>query len=98
MFYFLILTTAIGSGIGAAAVFKRFNTTTAPFEDIFNLTGGEFNSPITLLIIGDSGPGASTLGLQLLYRQLSAGRSCGLLTYDSFPSEIQKRMGDMAGT
>lgn len=48
-----------------------------------------------MLIIGDSGSGASTLGLQLLYRQLSAGRSCGLLTYDSFPSEIQKRMRDM---
>lgn len=49
----------------------------------------------TLMIASDSGGGSTTMGLQLLYRELSKGKFCGLLSYDAFPSEISRRMRDM---
>lgn len=71
---------------------KKFSDTDAPFDEFFKIAGGEFEQPAALLIIGDTGAGTSTLGLELVHRQLSAGKPCGLLTYDAFPSEVQKKM------
>ncbi len=92
LFYYMLVALGVGSG---AAVLKMFSTTSAPFDEFFTLTGGEFTPPASLLIVGDSGSGTSTLGLELIYRQLSAGRNCGILIYDSFPSEVQRRMNAM---
>ena len=92
LFYYALVALAIGSGV---AILKIFSMTTGPFEEFFKLTGGEFTPPASFLIIGDSGSGTSLLGLELIYRELSAGRSCGILTYDSFPSDIQRKMKKM---
>ena len=94
-FYFAIAALALGGGLGTAVFLKRFNSTTGPFEDLFKLTGGEMQPATTLMITSDSGGGSTTLGLQLLYRELSKGKFCGLLSYDAFPSEISRRMRDM---
>ncbi len=94
-FYFIVAALAIGGGLGATVVLRRFNTTTAPFEDLFKLTGGEIQPPVSLMIAGDAGAGSTTLGLQLLFRDLVAGKACGLLSYDSFPSEVKRKMRDM---
>ncbi|HZC81589.1 MAG TPA: RAD55 family ATPase, partial [Nitrospiraceae bacterium] len=90
--YFAMAALALGSGGAATVLVKRFSRTDAPFDDLFKLTGGEFQSPASLLIIGDAGAGTTTLGLQLIHRQLAAGKQCGLLTYDAFPSEVERKM------
>ncbi len=90
--YFLVAAALAGSGLTGTFAVRRFNKTTAPFDEFFNLTGGEFQPPATLLITGDPGAGTTTLGLQLLHRQLAGGKYCGLLTYDAFPSEVQLKM------
>jgi len=94
-FYYAIIALAIGGGLGTTVFLKRFNETTRPFDDLFKLTGGELQPPMSLMLAGNAGAGASTLGLQLLYRDLKAGKPCGLLSYDAFPSEVQKRMRGM---
>ena len=91
-FYFGLVGLALASGLAGLVFLKRFNKSNAPFERLFQLTGGEVEPPATLMIIGDPGAGASTLGLQLAYQDLLAGRSVGLLSYDAFPSEIQKKL------
>ncbi len=93
--YFALAALLAGSSLGAVLVLKRFNATDAPFEEFFPLVGGEFQTPATILIIGDPGAGTTTLGLQIINHQLAAGKYCGLLTYDAFPSEIQKKMQGM---
>jgi KaiC/GvpD/RAD55 family RecA-like ATPase len=35
------------------------------------------------------------MALQLLYRDLSRGKFCGLLSYDAFPAEVSRKMRDM---
>jgi len=94
-FYYAIIALAIGGGLGTTVFLKRFNETTRPFDDLFKLTGGELQPPMSLMLAGNAGAGTSTLGLQLLYRDLKAGKPCGLLSYDAFPSEVQKRMKGM---
>ncbi len=94
-FYYLIATVAVGGGFGVIVFLKRFNSTTGPFDDLFKLTGGELRPPATLMIMSDSGAGSTTMGLQLLYRDLKRGKFCGLLSYDAFPSEITRRMRNM---
>src|SRR6266516_2098028 len=47
---------------------------------------GEMQPPATLMIVSDSGAGSTTMALQLLYRDLSRGKFCGLLSYDAFPA------------
>lgn len=94
-FYFLVAALAIGGGLGTGVFFKRFNSTNGPFDDLFKLTGGEVQPPATLMILSDSGAGSTTMALQLLYRDLSRGNYCGLLSYDAFPAEITRRMRDM---
>ncbi len=94
-FYFALIALAIGGGLGTTVFLKRFNETTRPFDDLFKLTGGELQPPMSLMLAGNAGAGTSTLGLQLLYRDLKAGKPCGLLSYDAFPSEVQKRMKGM---
>ena len=94
-FYFAIAALALGGGLGTSIFLKRFNSTTGPFDDLFKLTGGEMQPPATLMIASDSGAGSTTMALQLLYRDLSKGKYCGLLSYDAFPTEIGRRMRDM---
>lgn len=94
-FYFMIAALAMGGALGTTVFFKRFNSTTGPFDDLFKLTGGEMQPPATLMISSDSGAGSTTMALQLLYRDLSRGKFCGLLSYDAFPAEISRRMRDM---
>lgn len=90
-----MVALAIGSGGATTVIVRKFNATDAPFDELFKLTGGEFQPPATVLIIGDPGAGTTTLGLQLIHQQLIAGKYCGLLTYDAFPSEVQKKMQEM---
>ena len=97
LFYFaLAVLSTIGSIITIVVASRmavgRFGVTTAPFEEFFTLTGGQLQPPATLLIIGDPGSGTTTLGLQLICRELLGGKWCGVLTYDSFPSEVQRTM------
>jgi len=94
-FYYIIAALAIGGSLGTTVFLKRFNSTTGPFDDLFKLTGGEMQPPATLMIASDSGAGSTTMALQLLYRDLSKGKYCGLLSYDAFPAEISRRMRDM---
>jgi KaiC/GvpD/RAD55 family RecA-like ATPase len=94
-FYYVIAALAIGGSLGTTVFLKRFNSTTGPFDDLFRLTGGEMQPATTLMIASDSGAGSSTMGLQLLYRELAKGKFGGLLSYDAFPAEISRRMRDM---
>jgi KaiC/GvpD/RAD55 family RecA-like ATPase len=94
-FYYGIIALAVGGGLGTTVFLKRFNKTTTPFDELFKLTGGELQPPMSLMLTGNAGAGTSTLGLQLLYRDLKAGKWCGLLSYDAFPSEVQRRMSGM---
>lgn len=94
-FYYAIAAIALGGSLGTTVFLKRFNSTTGPFDDLFKLTGGEMQPPATLMIASDSGGGSTTMALQLLYRDLSKGKSCGLLSYDAFPAEVGRRMRDM---
>ena len=94
-FFYAVIALAIGGGLGTTVFLKRFNETTRPFDDLFKLTGGELQPPMSLMLAGNAGAGTSTLGLQLLYRDLKAGKPCGLLSYDAFPFEVQKRMKGM---
>jgi KaiC/GvpD/RAD55 family RecA-like ATPase len=94
-FYYVIAVLALGGSLGTTVFLKRFNSTTGPFDDLFKLTGGEMQPPATLMIVSDSGAGSTTMALQLLYRDLSRGKSCGLLSYDAFPAEVSRRMRDM---
>jgi KaiC/GvpD/RAD55 family RecA-like ATPase len=93
--YYIIAALALGGSLGTTLFFKSFNSTTGPFDDLFKLTGGEMPSPGSLMIVSDSGAGSTTMALQLLYRDLSRGKCCGLLSYDAFSSEIIKRMRGM---
>ena len=94
-FYYLIAALALGGSLGTTIFLKRFNSSTGPFDDLFKLTGGEMQPPATLMIASDSGAGSTTMALQLLYRDLSKEKFCGLLSYDAFPAEIGRRMRDM---
>ena len=94
-FYYAIAALALGGSLGTTVFLKRFNSTTGPFDDLFKLTGGEMQPPATLMIASDSGAGSTTMALELLWRDLSKGKFCGLLSYDAFPAEISKRMRDM---
>ncbi len=94
-FYYAIAALALGGGLGTGVFLKRFNSTTGSFDDLFKLTGGEMQPPTTLMIMSDSGAGSTTMALQLLYRSLSKGKLCGLLSYDAFPAEVTRRMRDM---
>jgi KaiC/GvpD/RAD55 family RecA-like ATPase len=94
-FYYVIAALALGGSLGTTVFLKRFNSTTGPFDDLFKLTGGEMRPPATLMLVSDSGAGSTTMALQMLYRDLSKGKSCGLLSYDAFPTEVGRRMRDM---
>lgn len=95
LYSFLIMIGAAGAGLMGVVMLKRLNSATAPFETFYNLIGGELQPPKTLLILGDPGAGTTTLGLELLHHRLVRGGSCGLLTYDAFPSELLTRMRKM---
>ena len=94
-FYYAIAAIALGGSLGTTVFLKRFNSTTGPFDDLFKLTGGEMQPPTTLMVVSDSGAGSTTMALQLLYRDLSRGKFCGLLSYDAFPAEVSRKMRDM---
>jgi KaiC/GvpD/RAD55 family RecA-like ATPase len=95
LYYFIIAALAAGSGSSGVLLLRRYNTVEEPFDEFFTLTGGEFTPATTLLIMGDAGSGVSTLALELTYRQLGKGNRCGLLSYDSPPSEIEAAMRRM---
>jgi len=95
LFYFMVVAGIVGGGLTSALLFRRFNSADAPFEELYSMTGGEFQPPTTLMVRGESGSGTSTLGLQLVYEGLQSGRSAVILTYDSFPAEIQRQMKGM---
>ena len=95
LFYFIIVAGILGSGLIGSLIFRRFNSTDAPFDDLYSITGGQFQPPTTLMIRGESGSGTTILGLQLVYEGLRSGRSGVILTYDSFPAEIQRQMKGM---
>ena len=94
-FYFAIAALALGGGLGATVVARQFNKVRTPFDDLFKLTGGAIQAPSAVMISGDSGSGTTTMALQLLHKDLVAGKYCGLLSYDAFPAEIKRRMRDM---
>ena len=94
-FYYILGTIGLAGSLSTFVFLRKFNTKRVAFDNLFKLTGGELRAPASLLIIGDPGAGSSTLGLQLLYRDLVAGKYCGLLSYDGFPAEIKRKMRDM---
>src|SRR3989442_2124942 len=65
-FYFALIALTIGGGLGTTVFLKRLNETTRPFDDLFKLSGGELQPPMSLMLAGNAGAGTSTLGLQLL--------------------------------
>src|SRR5256886_2246451 len=65
LFYFIVVAGIVGGGLTSALLFRRFNSADGPFEELYSITGGEFQPPTTLMIRGESGSGTSTLGLQL---------------------------------
>jgi KaiC/GvpD/RAD55 family RecA-like ATPase len=93
--YLLIASLVIAAGVTGTLVFRKFNTTDAPFDQLFKLTGGELQPPTTLMIQEDPSTGANTLALQLINRELAAGRSCGIISYTSFPTAIAGKMREM---
>jgi len=93
--YFALAALAIGGGLGATVVARQFNKVKTPFDDLFKLTGGAIQAPSAVMISGDSGSGTTTMALQLLHKDLVAGKYCGLLSYDAFPAEVKRRMRDM---
>jgi archaeal flagellar protein FlaH len=95
LYYFLLVAGIVAAGLGGTLVFRRLNSTDGSFDELYSLTGGQFQPPTTLMIRGESGSGATTLGLELVFKALQAGRSAVILTYDSFPSEIQRQMMGM---
>jgi len=92
LFYFILAAVLLGAGATGGLLFMRFNKMDAPFSELSKLMGGEFQQPTTLMIRGESGSGTTMIGLQLIYQQLMQGKHCAILTYNSFPSEIQKKM------
>ncbi|MBO0888410.1 hypothetical protein J2P12_04845, partial [Candidatus Bathyarchaeota archaeon] len=95
LFYFLLVAGVVGGGLAGTLLFRRLNSTDAPFEELYAMTGGQFQPPTSLMIRGESGSGTTMLGLQLLHENLEAGKSAVILTYDSFPSELQRQMKGM---
>src|SRR2546426_1230386 len=93
LYWFLVSALAIGSGGSGLVLLRRFNVTQAPFDELFNLTGGEFAPSTSLMILGETaGSGTTTLSLQLIHRHLSSGKPAALIEYDAFPSETQRVM------
>ncbi|HZY93771.1 MAG TPA: hypothetical protein VFE98_02795 [Candidatus Bathyarchaeia archaeon] len=70
-FWFFVAALIAGSGGAGLLLVRRFNTGQGSFDELFKLTGGEFSPSTTLLILGDTGSGTTTLSLELMYRQLS---------------------------
>jgi KaiC/GvpD/RAD55 family RecA-like ATPase len=95
LFYFIIVAGIVASGLMGSLIFRRFSSTYAPFDKLYSITGGQFQPPTTLMIRGESGSGTTMLGLQLVYEGLQSGKSAVILTYDSFPTEIQRQMKGM---
>jgi len=92
LYYFILTAVAIGSGGSGLVLLRRINPTHGGFDEFFNLTGGELSPGTTLLVLGDPGSGTSTLGLEIIHRQLIGGKPCGMLAYEAFPSEIARAM------
>jgi KaiC/GvpD/RAD55 family RecA-like ATPase len=93
LYYFLIAAVAIGSGGSGLVLLRRINSIHGNFDDeFFKLTGGDFAPGTTILLMGDPGSGTSTLSQAIIHHQLTLGRYCGLLTYDSFPAEVTRAM------
>jgi KaiC/GvpD/RAD55 family RecA-like ATPase len=93
LYWFLVTAIAVGSGGSGLLLLRRFNMTQAPFDELFNLTGGEFSPSTSLMILGETaGAGTTTLSLELIHRHLSSGKPAALIEYDGFPSETQRVM------
>ncbi len=95
LYLFGLVTLVLGAGGSSLLVLRRFNTTRQPFEELYKLTGGELSPATVLLVLGEPGSGTSVLGLELVHQQLQMGRPCGILAYDTFPTEIQRTMKNM---
>jgi KaiC/GvpD/RAD55 family RecA-like ATPase len=58
------------------------------------MMGGPLPRGASILLLGDAGSGKTILSYQLLHDELESGRLCALLSYDSFPEDVQARMTD----
>jgi KaiC/GvpD/RAD55 family RecA-like ATPase len=67
-------------------------SSTVPFREFYALFGGSLPEASSILISGDPGSGKTTLAQQILYDELSRSKSCIIITYDTFPSNIIERM------
>jgi KaiC/GvpD/RAD55 family RecA-like ATPase len=92
LYWFILAALAIGGGSSGLVLLRKFNMTDQPFDTFFQYTGGAISPSTVLLIEGDAGAGTTTLSLQLIYHQLQSGKPAGLLTYDSFPTQILRNM------
>ena len=92
LLYFVLAAVLVGAGATGGLLFMQLNKMDAPFSELSKLMGGEFQPPTTLMIRGESGSGTTMIGLELIYQQLMQGKHCAILTYNSSPSEIQKKM------
>src|SRR5213593_4592867 len=61
LFYFIVVAGIVGGGLTSALLFRRFNSADGPFEELYSMTGGEFQPPTTLMVRGESGSGTSKL-------------------------------------
>ncbi len=64
-----------------------------PFKGFYDLIGGSLPDSSSVLISGDPGSGKSTLAQQIICDELNRSKPCIIVTYDTFPSTIQERMG-----
>src|SRR5256885_11409402 len=89
LFYFRVVAGTLRARATPALTFTRYNSPHPPLPELCTFAGGEVQPPTSFMVQGESGSGTTTLGLQLVYESIQSGRSVVILTYESFPSEIQ---------
>jgi KaiC/GvpD/RAD55 family RecA-like ATPase len=92
--YWPFVVAGIVAVLGGIVTIKRFDTSLEGFQHLEQMMGGPLPRGASILLIGDAGSGKTILSYQLLHDELESGRLCALLSYDSFPEDVQARMTD----
>ena len=78
-----------GSVVTAAILLRR---RTIGLEHLDHLTGGGIPEGSSVMLLGEEGSGKSTLALSLICRDMEKGKPSLILSYDSFPESVLKRI------